>query len=101
MAQNWDIPAFKRIFNHVHISLRSGDILDNISNVGLLATLFQRFHILTRRQASYVDENTSTYALHRAASFPNHMIEMSDFHSGVRYVIRESVWNIFVILYIK
>ena len=30
----------KTTFNHVHISLRSGDILDNISIVGLLASLF-------------------------------------------------------------
>ena len=45
MVQKCDISAFKRTFNHVHISLRSGDILDHISNVGLLASLFQRFHM--------------------------------------------------------
>ena len=45
MVQKCDISAFKRTFNHVHISLRSGDILDNISIVGLLASLFQGFHM--------------------------------------------------------
>ena len=43
--EKYRLSAFKRTFNHVHIFLRSGDILDNISNVGSLATLFERFNM--------------------------------------------------------
>ena len=45
MVQKCGISAFKRTFNHVHISLSSGNILDHISIVGLLASLFWRFHM--------------------------------------------------------
>ena len=46
MVQKYDIQAFKRTFNRIHSPPRSRDILNNISNVRSLVTLFERFHIL-------------------------------------------------------
>ena len=48
IVQKYDIQAFKRTFNRIHSPPRSRDILNNISNVRSLVTLFERFHILKK-----------------------------------------------------